>query len=1584
MAQPTSGKTRLANSLEVARRDLLDLGLRNPLLNYKLLGSKGLDIFDENPVELFRILVGDEKRMSFHPGESYRLNGNELAELAQPDQESEASARNANLRIRTQYSSQQLQSRLLATYRAARTSIEEQGVNTLYLTLGMVNWREDDKSEKFYRAPLILIPVTLERSNALDRFHLTYSGEEIGDNVSLAEKLKLEFAIKEFPRVPEADDIDVAGHFRAVGKAIRARPGWSVDSQAIALGFFSFAKFLMYRDLDPTTWPGADGLLEHGILQSLFGDGGFQSTGPTYQDDKLLDEQQGDVKLIQVADADSSQTIALLETMGGHNLVIQGPPGTGKSQTIVNLIAAAAAEGKKVLFVSEKVAALDVVKRRLDKLGLGGPCLELHSNRTNKKSIIEELKRTVSCQKTGTPDPNTELALLPDSRNKLNEYCKAVNEQIANSGETPHSAFGKQMNAERALRGVEAPSVQLNAAANWTTVESARRTLLVQQAQDRLAQSGVPSKHPFWGSRLTMLLPTGKEEIRSVSLRAGSAAGDLDRASRELAESCAMPAPSAPTQAVSLCESAKYAIKAPDLTGIDPKLPEWLSRERGILGILSFGKLYRDCRKQYDGTLRPDAWTKDTTEIRQVCDQLGEKWWRFLSGRWRRNKKEVASMCLGTPPANRVAQLSMLDAIASAAQATRRISEARDLMTTLFGSGWAGIESNWDLLESQASWVIGARRGIQEGSLGSWCTGHNLASFDRPEVTRRVQQFEAAHRAYLEALNAWSQKLQLDESRLQYPLSSQPFSALISRWASQGSRIDDLHTLVTVNQLIAECETEGLQALVSIVLNWEQAGTHLLSIYERARLVAILDRAFLERPTLAAFDGRTHAQLVDHFRRLDLLQLDNDGALLSARHANTVPTGGGNGELGVLWREFQKRGRFLPIRTLMMKAGHAIQAIKPVFMMSPLSIANYLPPGALNFDLVVFDEASQVKPVDALGAIARGKQIVVVGDSKQMPPTSFFDSLAASEEMDEEEEVATSDIESILGLFCAQGARQRMLRWHYRSRHESLIAVSNHVFYDDQLVVFPSPARDRKTLGLVYRRLENAWYDRGRTRTNPVEAKIVAGAVMSHAKSQVKLPREKWETLGVAAFSIAQMNAIHDQLEVLRRQDPSCEEFFSYPPHEPFFVKNLENIQGDERDVIFISIGYGRTPEGFLSASFGPLNRVGGERRLNVLISRARKRCEVFTNLCADDIVLSNTTSAGVAALKTFLKYAETGHLDVPVQTGRPPDSDFEMHVLGRLTALGHEVHPQVGSAGFFLDLAVVDPVNPGRYLLGIECDGASYHSARSARDRDRLRQAVLEGLGWRIHRIWSTDWFRNPEQELTKVVQAIESARRARSAPPPPPPIRQPHPEIPPAVLKAPPAEPVERGSATTPYECANISLQLAVEMHLMNRAKLADLISRVVSVESPVHRIEAARRILNGAGIQRFGARIQQAFGEAVLVGVSKELFLARGEFLWQQGMQDPPVRDRSELPAGSRKFEFIAPEEIKRAILIVAQESHGITPSEVANAVWRLLGFARVTEEMSAVAEQYRDELLREGYLALEGVNLVAATGGVEISV
>ncbi|HEX5166829.1 MAG TPA: DUF3320 domain-containing protein, partial [Thermomicrobiales bacterium] len=586
-----------------------------------------------------------------------------------------------------------------------------------------------------------------------------------------------------------------------------------------------------------------------------------------------------------------------------------------------------------------------------------------------------------------------------------------------------------------------------------------------------------------------------------------------------------------------------------------------------------------------------------------------------------------------------------------------------------------------------------------------------------------------------------------------------------------------------------------------------------------------------------------------------------------------------------------------------------------------------------------------------------GKQAVVVGDDKQLPPTSFFDTMASADEIDE---TTVSDIPSILGLFNSQSAPKRMLRWHYRSRHESLIAVSNHEFYENKLVIFPSPDHARTEAGLVFHHLPDTSYDRGGSRTNRDEARIVAEAVMQHARRSPEL------TLGVAAFSNPQAEAILAEVERLRREDPTCEAFFSAHPHEPFFVKNLENVQGDERDVIYISVGYGRTSEGYVSMNFGPLNADGGERRLNVLITRSRLRCEVFTNLTADDIDLRRSQARGVAAFKHFLKYAQTGIMDVPEETGRASGSPFEDAVAEALRGSGYTVEGQVGSAGFFIDLAVVDPRRPGRYLLGIECDGATYHSARSARDRDRLRQQVLEGLGWTIHRIWSTDWFRNAERELTRLIAAIEAAAAQGET------TEIPIPTTTETTIERAETDDAPPDSGIPAYVLAEPNVRTnGLELHAVPAERLADWLVKVVTVESPIHSDDAIRRIADAAGVSRIGSRIRAVLEAAIVKASLDGRIEQRGPFLWSAGMVLAPVRDRSNI--SNRSLTSIAPEEIAAAIRLAIANAYGMEQSQVAAAACRLLGFPRLTDEMRGTVDPLVEALLASGQLQRQGNHL-----------
>ena len=639
-------------------------------------------------------------------------------------------------------------------------------------------------------------------------------------------------------------------------------------------------------------------------------------------------------------------------------------------------------------------------------------------------------------------------------------------------------------------------------------------------------------------------------------------------------------------------------------------------------------------------------------------------------------------------------------------------------------------------------------------------------------------------------------------------------------------------------------------------------------------------------------------------------------------------------------------------------------------MMSPISIATYISPNSIKFDLVVFDEASQVKPVDALGAVMRSSQVVVVGDSQQLPPTPFFDTAGQVEETSEDE--LTSDIESILGLFTAQNAPTRMLRWHYRSHHDSLIAVSNQEFYGGGLVLFPSPDTSRQDTGLFYHHLSEAVYGRGTTSTNPLEAQAVARAVMEHARTKPEL------SLGVAAFSMAQTREVFDQLDALRDSDPSNEDFFASHPDEPFFVKNLETVQGDERDVILVSIGYGRADDGRIDLNFGPLNRQGGERRLNVLITRARRRCEVFTNMTEDDIDLNRTNSQGVRALRAFLAFANKGVLETAEYESNPEKHNEPINLFQKLLAdnilnKGYMVAESPGWGTGTVDLAVSAPDHPGRYILGIECDGPSYASARSARDRDRLRPQVLDGLGWRLHRAWSPEWAINPQREMERVMAAIDAYEAIVPVAipelgllePPAPIIRDDVPKLEPSIKVA-------------KYQIANLNFK-ASDKNLTKATPVSLLLwaARVVDTESPVHITETAHRIFSAAGVTRPNKQLQNTMNEALDRLVATGRVSRRGDFLWSNDMTQPPVRDRSGLPAPTRKLDMISDDELEEAICFVVEQSYGIAKSQAPKAMFTLLGYGRTNQAMKDRFSEVVESLISAGLLGDDGENLVLAS-------
>ncbi|MGG5810270.1 AAA domain-containing protein, partial [Falsiroseomonas sp. CW058] len=742
------------------------------------------------------------------------------------------------------------------------------------------------------------------------------------------------------------------------------------------------------------------------------------------------------------------------------------------------------------------------------------------------------------------------------------------------------------------------------------------------------------------------------------------------------------------------------------------------------------------------------------------------------------------------------------------------------------------------------------------------------------------------------------------------------FATLAARLGDWAGAPEALPVWLGWRRAVAEADA-ALAPLAERLADGRLAPEAALPAFDYALDEALLKSAMRARPELAAFDGAAFDRLVEEFREADRARIDLARREAAWTHAQALArVRAGMAGYTLIRGEMEKKRGHLPVRELLTRAGPAVQAAKPVFMMSPLSVAQFLAPPhglrpGLTFDLLVIDEASQVEPVDALGAIARCRQVVVVGDDRQMPPTRFFQRMTTEEGEEAPEDradapVAAREVESILGLANARGVPNVMLRWHYRSRHESLIATSNAEFYEGRLLVLPSPRARSGTLGLSLVRVDGRW----EAGVNRIEAAEVAQAVMRHARET------PGDTLGVAAFSLRQRDAILDEVERLRREDPSADAFFAAHPHEPFFVKNLENVQGDERDAILISIAFAKGAEGRVAQRFGPVSAEGGERRLNVLITRARRRCVVFSSITADDIDLERSDGVGgEKALKAFLRFAaEAGGAHAGGEAVAAPLAGV---IAEELRALGRDAVARVGTSGLFLDVAAREGDD---FVLGVEADAGDWAAVRAARDRERGRAAALGQMGWKLHRAWSLAWLARPEAERARLRAALGAA--PQDATPAPAPAG---------------ADP----GLAPPYAEAAVEVPRDTPIPQVPFARLSEILAAVIRAEQPVHADAVMERARLLWGRDRLDAADRAALQQGLRLAAQLQGVAEAGGF-WRAEDAPPVVaRDRRSAAPHLRRAAMVAPSEVEAAARLLAGAMQVATEEELAAGVTRLLG-------------------------------------------
>jgi len=1617
LSTSTSDNDRVKASLENWKRKLLDLTKRNRALNFKVHKVSTITIIDEQPAEVFRQLYLREKSMRFQaapepdseaqqgvstgdrPNDSHPLfpNGTddssvkESSMVAFEEEEDEDDGLHSDFvpydsaSLEERYTDNQLQTTAQAEAldkslrrldEQARMSIEEQGVNPLFLAIGMLHYTESVESHQVFKAPLVLLPVELTRKSARSGYQIRATDEEPLINPALAEYLR-NYSIT-LPELPDSstmpDDYDLQSLLSSIAERIENRKEWSVKTD-IYLGLFSFQKFVMYKDLEAN----AERFSLHRLLRQLVLRSGSQLVGlPGDVRAMELDQDFSPETTFQVVDADSSQLRAIAACSRNHDLVVEGPPGTGKSQTITNLIAQALAAGKSILFVAEKMAALEVVHSRIVEAGLGEACLELHSTKANKRTVMKELATALDASLQSVAAPTASTQRLPQVRTTLTEYVQAVHAPYGTLGIAPFRAYGELG------RVLSAPRLKYSGPVENATSEQLDQT--IRDLEDLAATStpiGKVAEHAWRDSTKTFYSEDDLDDIKSLANDLQKRIGDILVAARAVENNYGFPSLRTFKDVNTALEVARIMHRSPGAPLDVLNSESWNAPPAEATKLIEQGKEIVRLKDHVNRLFTSDVIEHSHAEDIAYVQKKSESWLSFLSfldGRYRSIKKRWVSYRRPSFQGSVFEQASEMKAVDRLLVERTALGNSGETGKKLFGALWLGEASSWDVLSTYVQWVVDFRGLCIRNGINSKI--FDRASSPEPNVTdvESLKDYSDTSRNLLRELG---KLLGWPEGYLEDGLFEDIRTRAVSLTDNiiQGPQWAAFETArVTVERGIAG-------ELLPAALSGEVAFKDLSASFLRAFYSKWLSHVVQDRQPLARFNTLTHEQRVQEFQQLDQrVLLENRAALVSMlrdRVQHTLQQSEFSESLPFLKKEMARQRKHAPLRRTMKLAGAAIRAIKPCFMMSPLTVAQLIDAGTASFDLVIFDEASQLPPEDAVGAIGRGEQLVVVGDPKQLPPTNFFlvNSGQVNASLADDGTPLYEDSESILEDFMGAGAAQSRLKWHYRSTHESLINFSNVSFYDADLYTFPSVETGTQHHGLQFEYIHNGLYE-GKG-LNQVEARRVADAVVAFAREQLNRQErgEKTQSLGVGTFNLRQQLAIQDELEQRRRDEPKIDAFFSRGIHEPFFVKNLENIQGDERDVIFLSVTYAKASDGRLRYNFGPLNAENGWRRLNVLTTRARNCMRVFASIKGDDINPTATTSQGPRLLREFLLYAERGHLESSVANAKADtDSLLEQDVLSELNRRGVTVVPQVGVAGYRIDLGVLDEASPGRFLCGIECDGVAYHSSETARDRDRLRQQVLEARGWTIHRVWSTDWFKDRQGQIHRLLSLIEEARqRAKEELTAEQEARE-RIATETATLKKEDEDarreeaasilqstlssgPYERPVAA-PYVFTSTNGYYPVPNFFA--VPLGDLVKAVLLVietESPIHRHDLLTRVANLWGFKA-GQRIQERILSACDSAERSRVILRKGDFYWSisnDRQSNFRSRNGTKIP-GNR----IAPEEYEQAIIAILSKGHTFGPTDLVNEVRTVFGFSRTGPILDDAINAAIDSLKRQGKL------------------
>ncbi len=1272
-------------------RHLVDLGGRNTLLWYRDLPTGTLDLTTAHPGGVAMLLAGRPTRLSDLVREPVTFD-------------------DARRRAR-------------AIAAKSRELAQERGILTGFLAIGMATWTvrlPDGRTvPRAPAAPVLLRSCSLRATGAGQADYVLDLGSEVEINPVLVHYLASEQGITIDADLLESltssgPTFDPYPVYAELARVCAVVPDFAVAPRLV-VGTFSYAKLPMVADLAVQ----GEALAEHDVVAALAGDPEALRSVRAEPDTSRLDPDDPETDLL-VLDADSSQRDAIEAVRAGSHLVVHGPPGTGKSQTIANLVATLAADGRRVLFVAEKRAAIDAVVGRLERVGLGGLVLDLHAGArggrrvaTELVDVLDQLAPGRAGGRTRVPDAvtaasRTTAAARRAAAGRLEDHVRGLHDVREPWGVSLHEV----QDAVSAFSGLPIPPrsrVRLSgtvlAGLDRAGVTSAAAAVASVASLADWDGSGVGD--PWFGAGIRSAEEAAEAGKRAMRL----ADGTVDATARTLADvfrGVTLPQPPTTSgwgRVLATVASVRDTLEIFRPEVFDIPLGDMVTAtgsaayRRSVGSELSWLDRWR-LRRQARALLRPGRPPADLHAALTAASEQRAAW-RQLAGSGGRPEIPVELDRARAAHAALLADVEWLDA---------RLPGAASSGTPQSGDAPVGPE------HPGAPVLRGGRR---------------LVDVDLPTLRERIGELAAA-------------------------------APRLGVTPALTAALDDV-TAVGLRPLVDDLRERGVPA--------EQATAEVEWVWwsSLAEEVTLLDRR------VAAHDGRALTRSVAEFVDADrAVVAQNPTRVLAAVADRVAEVVARHPEQVTLLRaEGARTRRRASLRQLVERSPEVMTAVRPCWVMSPLVVASVLPPGQW-FDVVVFDEASQIPPAEAVSAISRARQVVVAGDSRQLPPTSFFTTVTEGDPAAvRPDEALTEGVESILDVLTA-ALPSRRLSWHYRSLDERLIAFSNSEVYGGSLVTFPGTGSEQVVRHELVHGHGMVTEGEGAVETTTPEVDRVVELVLEHARSRPD------RSLGVIALGMTHATRVEEALRRgLSGVDAETLEFFDEDRAEAFFVKNLERVQGDERDDVILTIGFGKTPHGRVLHRFGPLNNDGGERRLNVAITRARRSMTVVSSIAAEDLDPARLRAKGAAMLRDFLAYAAGAPLpgggegagvaavDRPTAAARsvdPPPAQARSVVMSdlarRLRGQGLVVHEDLGSSVDPVDLAVEDPMRRGRLVLAVESDGPRYAAMATTRDRDRLRAEQLERLGWRHLRVWSTDVFRDPARDVARILEAVGAPR--------------------------------------------------------------------------------------------------------------------------------------------------------------------------------------------------------------------------------